>query len=449
MLSTLLKPAIIVSGKKYKIVSQIGEGAFGYVYQVKSTHSEDRNETYALKKMICQTTEQLDEAKREIDVMLKVQHSNVLPLISFSYLKNKKGQDEVYLLMPLYHASVQSIIDDGFGYPHCSFADGLDVVKILRHCAEGLQALHKAGYRHGDFKPANILISESYHAVLTDFGSILPLERIVTNRGEALEVQDHASSHSTASYRAPELFDTPTQCFIDGKADIWAFGCTMYNLFYSRTPFESAAEGLSTLSVIAGQYHIPEDNIWPSDYLELIQSCLTVDPAQRIDITTLQLKLKRICSPPLDLHHVPVPKPTSPPSAPTIASPASASSAQQPIVQPPVEPISFADFSSAKTASLEASQVVPGALEEHMVRETSIDAFASSTTIFRDNTNHNSSKQSRDSWTISSEEKLPNEIHLSTMADDGFGGELPQNGSIGLDLQNESGGDIAGNNTDY
>lgn len=431
MISTLLKPSVTVNGKKYKIINQIGEGAFGYVYHVKSTHASDKAESYALKKMICQTSEQMAEAKREMDVMLKVHHPNILPLLNFSYLRNKKGQDEVYMLMPLYHTSVQAMIDDCFGYPHCAFADGLDVVKILRHSAEGLLALHKAGFRHGDFKPANILINEAYDAVITDFGSASPLETNVTSRSQALEVQDFALSHSTASYRAPELFDTPNTCVIDGKADVWAFGCAMYCLFYSRTPFETAVEGLSTLSIMSSHFSFPDDNIWPEDYIELVRHCLTVDTSQRLDATTLQQRLKRLTGPPLELHKVPEGRKggnispvlpsedtsssdsaqQSPPSSlrampsesltstsctTTTVTSSEALTTPAPLPAPVGTPSSqrmsmnlFANFDASAAALLAAAASQQRSdidlLEEHMVRTSSLDSFASprSSALFR------------------------------------------------------------------
>jgi serine/threonine protein kinase len=302
----MLKPTLLLNGKKYKVISQIGEGAFGYVFHVKSLNKETKYEDYAIKKLICSVPEQLEEAKKEIDIMLKVKHYNILSLIDFSYVSNKKGQEEVMLLLPLFSSSVQTVIDNGPGYPYCPFHDGLDCVKIWRNIIDGLQILHHSGFRHADLKPGNILISADFNqAVLTDFGSCQPISITVTNRNEALEVQEKAQAFTTASYRAPELFDTPSSIIVDGKADIWSFGCLMYVMMYSKTPFETTVEGLSTLSVLTGSFTFPSPidggDIWHEDYHELINSCLTVDLAKRIDLEEVQGKLKRLSPPPLDL----------------------------------------------------------------------------------------------------------------------------------------------------
>lgn len=309
MISALLKPSIVINGKKYKIMKQIGEGGFAFVYDVLGTGKES-GEHFALKKMICQTDEQLDEAKKEIDTMLALKNPHVLEILDHAYSLNKKNQKEALLLLPLYQGSVQTVIDKGHGFPHCGFACGTDVLKILRQVIEGLKAIHAAGLRHADLKPANILLTDDYHAVITDFGSVSPSPVTIHTRAEALSAQDKASSCTTASYRAPELFNTPSECVLGGESDVWSLGCLIYCMFYSRTPFESAAEGLSTLSVIAAHYQVPESNLWPEEYLQVIAACLRAAPSEREGLDALQARLQSIPCPPLDT------RPSLPPLAP-------------------------------------------------------------------------------------------------------------------------------------
>ena len=61
----LLKPHYTINNKKYVVEKQIGEGGFAFVYHVKCTNKEDKSKRYAIKKMICQSHEQLIEANKE------------------------------------------------------------------------------------------------------------------------------------------------------------------------------------------------------------------------------------------------------------------------------------------------------------------------------------------------------------------------------------------------
>lgn len=274
-----------VGGEKYIEEELIGEGAFAYVYKVKDNHGKH----FALKKMICQTDEQLDEAKKEIKVLLELRHKHILPLHGHSIGLNKAGQNEAYLLLPMYARSLQDVIDSGPGYPHSAVPSPRLAARIIVGCVEAVEALHAKGFRHGDLKPANVLLDEDWCPVLIDFGSVEPLRVEVTSRSQALSLQETAAATTTASFRPPELFDTPSDCVIDGKADVWGLGCLTYALLFSRTPFESPVSGLSTLAVLAGNFTIPPSSPWPAEFHTTIQACLRVDLQARL--TVLDLKL--------------------------------------------------------------------------------------------------------------------------------------------------------------
>lgn len=312
--SFLLKKSkvLTINNQKYVIDEQIGEGAFGYVYKVHDINNSKL--FYAIKKIICQSSEQLEEAQHEINLLTTIQHGNVLSLHMSCVQSNKSSSTsssenmEVYLLLPLYQESLQNIIDTSSGYPECGL-DRRDVQKIIFGCVNGIHAIHLAGYRHGDIKPANVLLDADRNPVITDFGSAEPLSTEITNRQQALSVQDRAATKTTASFRAPELFDTPSHCIIDGKSDVWALGCTYYAMLFSRTPFEAPVEGLSVLAVMSGNFSFPSSSTWPPEYHTMISACLRVDLEQRLSIEDLKI-LAGILPDPVDYLTLSSPSPS-------------------------------------------------------------------------------------------------------------------------------------------
>lgn len=169
----------------------IGEGAYAFVYRVRPAGLGEGSSAFALKKVICQTDEQLEEARKEIDLLTNIKNENVLHLVASEVTMNKKSQLEALLLMPLYERSLQELIDEGPGYPSSTFRnDVMRFFNICRSFLNGLQGIHRYGYRHCDFKPANVLLrpcaGPSEEVVVTDLGSASPLVIEVKSRSQAL-----------------------------------------------------------------------------------------------------------------------------------------------------------------------------------------------------------------------------------------------------------------------
>lgn len=124
------------------------------------------------------------------------------------------------------------------------------------------------------------------HAVLMDFGSVKPALVHITSRTDALAAQEDAERHTTAPYRAPELWDVPSSCSLDRKIDIWAAGCVLYYLMVGETPFEliaNQAGGSLTLAIVNGQWSWPAAVVdrYSEDLRSLVDLCLRIDPGER------------------------------------------------------------------------------------------------------------------------------------------------------------------------
>jgi len=285
---------ITVQSKKYIIDKLIGEGGFAFVYLV---HDPYTDQIFAIKKIICQTDEALNGAKREIEILTSFKHKNLLQVHAHEIRKSKiAGAEDVFLLMPFYkRGTLQNAIDDRKGViakhktpaqNHMLGSEQKLLSSFLTICY-GVRELHSKNppYSHNDLKPANVLIANDVvNLVLFDFGSCAPARHLMTSRKEALALQEWADSNSTPLFRAPELYDIKSDALIDERTDVWSLGCILYAMAFLESPFEAdASYGSTSLAVQSGNLHFPNDasRRFTKAFLDLIRLLLTVDLQKR------------------------------------------------------------------------------------------------------------------------------------------------------------------------
>ncbi len=114
-----------------------------------------------------------------------------------------------------------------------------DATRIARQLASGVAALHANGFVHRDIKPENVLLDSDGSARVADYGIARALFSAATDL--------HTSSGivlGTASYMSPEQAGGES---IDGRSDVYAIGCVLYEMLAGTPPFQ----GASTMAVIA------------------------------------------------------------------------------------------------------------------------------------------------------------------------------------------------------
>lgn len=156
------------SVNQYKLQKLLGEGSFGKVYMCKDTNSGKRRAIKILdKKLISwkllsktQTAEMA--VKREIAIMKKLRHPNVVKLVE---VLDQEGDDAIYLVMEYVGKySVQSKIKAG------TLTQG-QIWGYFRDSLLGLLYLHeKAQIVHRDIKPENLLLTRDGKVKIADFG---------------------------------------------------------------------------------------------------------------------------------------------------------------------------------------------------------------------------------------------------------------------------------------
>nr|KJB19471.1 hypothetical protein B456_003G104700 [Gossypium raimondii] len=207
-----------INENRFKIVRQLGEGGFAYVYLVKEVVSDSSSalasglakkvkdpshlsddRTYAIKKVLIQNNEQLDLVREEIRVSSLFSHPNLLPLLDHSIISVKPTQEgswnhEAYLLFPV-HLDGTLLDNSKAMTSRKEFFSASDVLQIFRQLCAGLKHMHNLGppYAHNDVKPGNVLLSHRKGkcplAILMDFGSARPARKQIRSRSEALQLQ--------------------------------------------------------------------------------------------------------------------------------------------------------------------------------------------------------------------------------------------------------------------
>ncbi|KAL5974446.1 hypothetical protein ACLOJK_031111 [Asimina triloba] len=278
-----------INENRFRIVRQLGEGGFAYVYLVKEitadgstgyggvgkkfkdpSHVSDEG-MYAMKKVLIQNNEQLELVKQEIRVSSLFNHPNLLPLLDHAIIAVKGAQEgtrnhEAYLLFPV-HLDGTLLDNATVMKAKKEFFSTTDVLQIFRQLCAGLKHMHSFDppYAHNDVKPGNVLITHRRGqpplAILMDFGSAGPAKKTIRSRSEALQLQEWAAEHCSAPFRAPELWDCPSNADIDERTDIWSLGCTLYAIMYGESPFEHVlGETGGSLQLAVMNAHIK----WPA-----------------------------------------------------------------------------------------------------------------------------------------------------------------------------------------
>ncbi|XP_053673600.1 uncharacterized protein LOC128723855 [Anopheles nili] len=269
---------------QYKLLDQIGQGSYGLV---KLAYSEEDSTHYAMKilskrKLLRKAglmrrgpkrgTSPLDRVYREIAVLKKLDHPNVVKLVE---VLDDPLEDSLYLVFELVQqGEVLSIpTDTPLGEERAW--------NVFRDVLLGVEYLHYQRIIHGDLKPANLLLS--------DVGSVKVADLGVCNEflGEDAAM-NNGSTAGTPAFRAPETL-LPGQHFYNGKAaDIWALGATLFSLVHGNVPFIATSVPGVYEKIKNDPLEYPATSDISEELRDLIGRMLDKDPQQRITLPQIK-----------------------------------------------------------------------------------------------------------------------------------------------------------------
>ena len=199
--------------ENYHLLTQIGEGSFGRVYKARRKYT-GRLVAIKMINKLGQSKEDLHSFRREIDILRKVDHPNIMRMLEIF-----ETDTDFCLVTELGRGDLFQIITDNQTLPE-------DVLqKVAAQLVSALKYLHSLRIIHRDLKPQNVLISANGTLKLCDFG----FARALSNTTLVLN-----SIKGTPLYMAPELVQEQQY---NEKVDIWSLGVILYELYYGKTPF--------------------------------------------------------------------------------------------------------------------------------------------------------------------------------------------------------------------
>jgi eukaryotic-like serine/threonine-protein kinase len=208
------------------VLRELGHGGMATVYLARDV-PHDR--LIALKLLRAELTGVAgdDRFLREIKILAKLQHPNILSLHDSGILDLEGGLRLPFYTMP--YVEGESLRERLQAERKLTSAES---VRILREIADALSAAHAAGVVHRDLKPENVLLSQG-HAMVSDFG----IARAMSSATEAGNLTGTGLVLGTPAYMAPEQAVAEPE--MDHRADLYSLGVIAYELFAGAPPFDA------------------------------------------------------------------------------------------------------------------------------------------------------------------------------------------------------------------
>jgi len=250
----------------YEILALIGVGGMGEVYRARDTRLKREIAVKTLPRDWFDDADRRARFQREAELLAALNHPNIAAIYGVEEIDGVRA-----LLLELVEGpTLAERIQNG-----TFTAD--KALPLIRQLADALDAAHERGIVHRDLKPANIKVREDGTIKVLDFGIAKALDDDERSGADATRT---GVIIGTAAYMSPEqLRGQP----VDRRADIWAFGCVVFEMLSGRAAFDGDTASdtvVATLDREPDWSALPEST--PEPLRDLLRRCLQKERKQRL-----------------------------------------------------------------------------------------------------------------------------------------------------------------------
>ena len=274
----------------YQVTAKIGEGGMGEVWQARDTKLDRDVALKVLPEAFTSDPDRLARFEREAKVLASLNHPNIGSIYGLEEAEGVRA-----LVLELVEGPT---LADRIKQGPIPLDEALPIAKQI---AEALEAAHERGVIHRDLKPANIKVKDDGTVKVLDFGLAKAFQPDASDPGLSASPTISLTAAATqmgmvigtAAYMSSEQAKGKV---VDKRADVWAFGVVLFEIFSGRKPF--VGDDVSDTLALVLKFE-PEWDVLPTDtpprIRQLIQTCLQKDPKRRLhDVADVRLAMEGV-----------------------------------------------------------------------------------------------------------------------------------------------------------
>jgi serine/threonine protein kinase len=300
----------------YEIEAPLGAGGMGEVYRARDLRLGRTVAIKILPQAAAADAQFRERFEREARAISQLNHPHICVL-------HDVGREDDIDFLVFEYLEGQTLSDRLLQGP-MPVAQALDVAADV---CDALVAAHHHGIVHRDLKPGNVMLTKS-GAKLLDFGIARRVSPFVTAADAATRAPDPNAARQrlttagtlvgTVQYIAPEQLEGQES---DGRADIWAFGCLLFEMLTGAAPFDGRTPA-TVIAAILGQPapRVSSRATVPPAVDRIVATCLERDPDERWQSARDLLRELRWAAD--EVHAGPSPAPAAPAASRPLRTPA-------------------------------------------------------------------------------------------------------------------------------